>query len=113
MKLEQITLSNIKSFFQGYSRYYLDKIKILPQYTREQVFYRIWVCKDSCIPFRKCEVCGCSAIEKSYATKSCSLEKFPNLVSKERWEEYKKGKQIDEILLQTIMEEVELIFIKK
>lgn len=110
MKLEEITLKNIKSFFQGYARHYLDKIDLLPLYTKEQVFYRIYTCRETCVPFHKCEKCTCPAIEKSYATASCNLSKFPNLMSKVEWEEFKFNNEIDEKVLSEIMREVELIF---
>lgn len=110
MKLEEITLKNIKSFFQGHARHYLDKISLLPLYTKEQVFYRIYTCRETCVPFHKCEKCTCPAIEKSYATASCNLSKFPNLMSKIEWEEFKLINKIDEKVLSKIMKEVELIF---
>lgn len=112
MKLEEITLSNIKSFIQGYARFYLDKISLLPTYRKEQVFYRIYTCRDTCIPFGKCEKCNCPAIEKAYATSSCNKSKFTDLLSKEKWEEYKIENFIDEELLLTIITEVQKIFKK-
>lgn len=113
MKLEEITLKNIKSFFQGYARHYLDQICLLPLYTREQVFYRIYTCRETCIPFSKCEKCTCPAIEKSYATASCNLRKFPNLMSKIEWERFKLINKIDSQVLSEVMKEVELIFKRK
>jgi hypothetical protein len=110
VKLEEITLSNIKSFFQGHARAYLDKISLLPLYTKEQVFYRIYVCRESCVPYKKCERCKCPALKKSYSTKSCSEDKFPDLMSQLEWEQYKINNGIDEETIQLVMEEVELIF---
>lgn len=115
MKLEEITLSNIRSFFQGHARAYLDKISLLPLYTREQVFYRIYTCRESCVPYKKCEICKCNALKKSYSTKSystksCNLSKFPNLMSETDWEQYKVNNNIDDEVINEIMEEVELIF---
>lgn len=110
MKIEEITLKNIKSFIQGYARSYLDKICLLPLHTKEQVFYRIYTCRETCIPFKKCEKCTCSAIEKSYATATCNIDKFPNLMAKVEWEEYKLNNGIDSELLTTILEEVKTIF---
>lgn len=113
MELKEITLSNIKSFFQGYARHYLDKITLLPLYTKEQVFYRIYTCRETCVPFHKCEKCTCPAIEKSYATMSCNLQKFPNLMPKKEWEEFKIINGIDDKVISTIHEEVENIFKRK
>lgn len=112
MELEQITLKNIKNFIQGHARVYLDKIKLLPQYTREQVFYRIWICRDTCIPSGKCQICTCSAIKKSYATASCNLSKFPDLMSESEWDLFKLKNNIDSKALSTILEEVDKIFSK-
>jgi hypothetical protein len=110
VELSEINLKNIKSFFQGHARAYLDKICLLPLYTKEQVFYRIYICKDTCIPFHKCEKCTCPAIEKSYATASCNLQKFPNLMPKIEWEEYKLTNNISEEIIAKILREVGLIF---
>lgn len=112
MKLEEITIKNIRSFIEGHARSYLDKICLLPHYTKEQVFYRIYTCRNTCIPYSKCEKCTCPAIGKSYATQSCNLEKFPNLMQEVEWEEYKVEKSINEKLISTILSEVKLIFNK-
>ena len=113
MKLEEITLSSIRSFFEGHARSYLDKISLLPLYTKEQVFYRIYVCRETCVPYKKCERCKCPALKKSYSTKSCNLDKFPNLMSESDWEQYKIENNIDEKVVNIILEEVELIFKRK
>ena len=112
MKLEEITFSNIKSFIQGHARAYLDKIRLLPEHTREQVFYRIYICRDTCLPLRKCEICTCSAIKKSYATKSCNKEKFPDLMPAVDWKSYKQVNNIDEDFIFAIHELAEEIFYK-
>lgn len=112
MELSEITLKNIKSFIQGYARSYLDKICLLPLHIREQVFYRIYTCSETCIPFHKCEKCKCPAIEKSYSTTSCNLDKFPNLMPKIEWEEYKINKGISDEVIAVILEKVRLIFNK-
>lgn len=112
MKLEEITISNIKSFIQGHARSYLDKISLLQPHLREQVFYRIYTCRETCIPFKNCERCNCPAIKKSYATASCNLDKFPNLMPKVEWEEYKLLNNIEESVISTILQEVEKIFNK-
>lgn len=112
MELQEITFKNIKSFIQGHARAYLDKIRLLPLHTREQAFYRMYVCKDSCIPFKKCEICECSAIKKSYATKSCNKDKFPDLMSEAEWSKYKLDNNIDENVISAVLSEVEAIFYK-
>jgi hypothetical protein len=112
MKLQEITLKNIKSFIQGHARAYLDKIRLLPLHTREQAFYRMYVCRDTCIPFGKCEICQCPAIKKSYATKSCNIDKFPDLMSEIEWRQYKLDNNIDESVISAVLAEVDAIFYK-
>ena len=110
MKVEDITIGNIKSFIQGHSRFYLDKISLLPTFKKEQVFYRIYICRDTCIPFKKCEVCKCPAIKKSYADASCNLEKFPNLMGQVEWEKYKVEHNLSQENISNILQEVESLF---
>lgn len=96
---KQITPKNIKSFFQGYSRYYYDNIFGLAPHIKQQVTYRIWTCRDTCLMGQgKCEVCGCPTIQKAYATKACNPAKFPDLMDKTSWDEFMKTHGItDEI----------------
>lgn len=112
MKIEQVNLSNIKSFIQGYARTYYDKIFGLPAYTKEQIYFRLYVCKDDCLVASKCKVCQCSAIEKSYSTSSCNLDLFPNLMSEKNWEQYKLDHKIDNDLIEYTRIEVEKVFEK-
>lgn len=94
MNLSDITKEKVKSFLQGYSRYYYDNIFSLQEYIKEQVYHRLSVCKDSCLITGKCEKCECPTIQKSYADKSCNSEKFPDLMSKQEWEVYKRENNI-------------------
>lgn len=87
----KITPKNIKSFFQGYSRYYFDHIFSLPLHIKQQVAYRIYTCKDTCLSGeRRCEKCSCPTIQKAYATASCNPEKFPDLMDRTSWIEFMK-----------------------
>ena len=87
----KITVDNIIAFFQGNLRILGDKFNQLPKYQKEQVLYRLEICKDSCVPYKKCEICGCSVPGKLYATKSCNKGgKFPDMMQPGRWREFKK-----------------------
>jgi hypothetical protein len=95
MKLKDITIKNIKAFVQGNTRMFGAKYNLVDEHIQEQVAYRAMICKESCLPFGKCEVCGCSVPGKLYVTKSCNKgDKFPDLMSKEEWEKFKKENNI-------------------
>lgn len=83
-------LDNIKSFLEGNLKYYYDGIIGLPSYTKEQILMRFEKCKDTCFTEEGCEYCGCDPIKKAFTIKSCNEgKKFPDLMNKEDWEEYK------------------------
>tara|TARA_B100001287_G_scaffold276542_1_gene287804 strand:+ start:626 stop:937 length:312 start_codon:yes stop_codon:yes gene_type:complete len=86
----KITLKNIYSFFEGNLRMIGDKFNTLPRYKKEQIMYRVNLCKDSCLPLGKCPECGCSLPGKWYASKSCNKgKKFPDMMDKEEWVNFK------------------------
>ena len=49
----KINLQNIYSFFEGNLRMLGDRYNRLPNYQKEQVLYRIEVCKDTCMKYGK------------------------------------------------------------
>lgn len=92
----KITLNNIKSFIEGNLQYYKDKFLSSPRYLQEQYHYRLYVCRKDCIPDNSCVVCTCPPIKKAWVSKSCNKGKrFPDLMDKPSWEEYKKQHDID------------------
>ncbi|MGO1819345.1 MAG: hypothetical protein ACTH0S_06640 [Senegalia sp. (in: firmicutes)] len=95
-KKKEINIKNIKSFIEGNTNYLKDKMHLLPKYYKEQVVWRASICKESCIENENsCEHCGCEAGKKIYVEESCNNgEKFPDLMSEEDWEEYKKENDI-------------------
>ena len=101
---KEITLKNVLSFIEGNIKFQLDKLDVLPKYYKEQVVWRMSFCKDSCLIEGKCEYCGCDAEKKLYVEESCNKgEKFPDLMTKEEWEEYKKENNIDgEVLIKAV-----------
>jgi hypothetical protein len=63
----------------------------LPSHIQEQVAYRHEQCKNDCIPQKGCIHCGCDPIGKHFVQKSCNNgERFPHLMNKEDWIEFKK-----------------------
>lgn len=91
----KITLSNISSFIEGNLKYYANKLFNSPEYIKEQVYYRLNLCKDDCLIENKCKYCTCPPRKKSWATTSCNKgERFPDLLNKPDWEEYKKTNNI-------------------
>lgn len=98
MKLKEIlNLNNIKSFIVGNSLYYYDMMIGLPEYYKEQVIYRMDKCKDDCLPNGECIKCGCPTIKKMMNPESCNGgERFPDIMNKEDWEEFKKENNIED-----------------
>lgn len=100
MKLSQITIKNIKSFIEGNMRFYIDKIHSLPEFTKEQYYYRLYQCKDDCLITGICMNCTCPTIKKAFATKSCNENRILDLMPGGEWRAYKKANNItDELLL--------------
>ena len=96
MRLDQITIKNIKSFLEGSFKFYLYKFVKAPSYVREQYAYRLNLCKNDCIPKKKCVYCGCPPIKKAFVTQSCNEGKrFPNLMSEKQWETFKTNNKIE------------------
>lgn len=90
MSKKKYTVENILSFLEGNIKYNLNKLDLLPQHIQEQVTYRLYQCKDDCLPNEKCIICSCPPDKKAFTKKSCNPERFGDLMSKERWEEFKR-----------------------
>ncbi len=97
-KGEKITSDNVKSFFEGNILFYSDKLfSVLPAYKKEQVIYRAYVCKDTCLIEKKCKACGCDVPERFYVDKKYEKRKctFQDFMSKKEWSEFKITKKIN------------------
>jgi hypothetical protein len=90
---KKITFGNIWSFIQGTSRAYYDKLIGLPGHLQEQVTWRLSQC-DDCIADGACQVCACPPLKKAFATKTCNVHRFPDLMEKQEWEQYKRVRGI-------------------
>lgn len=92
MKIKDIfNIKNISNYIEGNSKYFYDKLIGLPQHTREEIVWRLEQCKDDCVKTGKCKFCGCTTKGKVFVKESCNKgERFPDLRTKEEWEEFKK-----------------------
>lgn len=102
MKLSQISVKNIKSFIQGNLAYYTDKIYNLPDYIKEQYYYRLYQCKDDCLITGRCIKCGCPTLKKAFAKDSCNPGVILDLMPGGVWRQYKIDNNISQELLENI-----------
>lgn len=102
MNLNQITIQNIKSFIEGNLAYYMDKIYELPDYLKEQYYYRLYQCKDDCLITGKCKICTCPTLKKAFANKSCNPGVILDLMPGGEWRDYKKENDVSQELLENI-----------
>jgi len=93
----KITRDKILGYLEGNFRYYvLKKFLGLPLHIKEQALYRLEMCKNDCTKTGKCKKCGCPTEKKVFVTESCNNgEIFPDLMTKEKWEEFKKKNNIN------------------
>lgn len=93
-----VNLKNIQAYIQGNLRYlaeqYGPEFIRMEQHIREQVMFRKDIARPDCIEDKKCKECHCDIPELFYADKQCGGECYPEMMSKERWEEFKKTLRI-------------------
>lgn len=102
MKLNQISVKNIKSFIEGNLAYYTDKIYDLPDYIKEQYYYRLYQCKDDCLITGRCKMCTCPTLKKAFAKDSCNPGVILDLMPGGVWRQYKIDNNISQELLENI-----------
>lgn len=103
------TPKNIKSFVQGYAKYYFDNIFGLANHVKQQVAYRLYTCKDTCLVEKgTCQICTCPTIQKAYATESCNKDKFPDMMDKTSWDLFMKENNITDRIV-SMQEEIDEI----
>lgn len=100
--MSEITFKNIKSFIQGNLRFYIDKIHRLPDFTKEQYYWRLYQCKDDCLISGTCMNCNCPTIKKAFSTESCNEDRILKLMPGGEWRSYKKDHNITDELLANI-----------
>lgn len=106
MKLEDINIKNITSFLEGNFNYYMSKVVKYPQHLTEQYFYRLYICKDTCLQTGVCKGCGCPTIQKAFASEACS-EQFKDFMPGQEWELHKKEANIDTDRINQMIKEVQ------
>lgn len=89
-------IKDIKNYIEGNVNKTLSSLELLNDTIEEQVEYRKTFCKD-CEEIGKCVYCGCNYPGRLYSTPSCNYgERFPDLMNKEEWNEYKENKRREE-----------------
>lgn len=98
MKLKDIfNIKNVSNFIEGHAKELYNNLVGLPKHTQEQILYRLSICADDCVPNGKCVKCGCTTHTKVFVNKSCNDgERFPDLMNKKDWEEFKKENNINQ-----------------
>lgn len=91
---QKITIKNIKSFLEGNIQLGLEQLNLQPVHIQEQIAYRRLLCKDDCAVNNQCIKCGCDFKGKTSVQKSCNPERFPDLMSKIEWEQFKQQHDI-------------------
>lgn len=94
--LKRITLNNIKSFIDGNLKYITNKTVGLPEHILEQYYYRLYLCKDSCLREGKCKICNCPTTLKAFTNKSCNPGVILDLMPGSDWRKYKQDNNINE-----------------
>lgn len=90
LNLNQITLSNIFYYLQGYLRYYIwyrhkRFLFLIPRYVRKQIAFRLLVMDQSCYKQGECKMCGCHTTALQMASKACDKPCYPPMVSAKKW----------------------------
>lgn len=83
----KITKQNIFNFIEGNTRMFTEEFQV--NHIKEQIAYRALLCKDDCEANGKCIKCGCSYPGRIYTSQSCNKDRFPDMMSRLEWEEFK------------------------
>jgi len=93
---KDITIKNVLSFIKGNFLYYKDILIGRPVYIKEQILYRLNLCKNDCLIDDECIYCGCPPEKKSHLVESCNAGKrFPDLMEEQQWKTYKEENDIN------------------
>jgi hypothetical protein len=89
------SFKKILQFIEGNLKMLGDEFNLLPDYQKEQVLYRLDICKNDCVKSGVCKYCTCSVPGKLYVSESCNHgARFPNMMDEREWEEYKEENNI-------------------
>jgi hypothetical protein len=93
--MQKITPKKILQFLEGNAKMLGDRFNLLSKHEKEQVLWRIEICKSDCLIEGKCKYCGCSVPGKLYVKQSCNRgERFPDMMGEEEWQQWKKENNI-------------------
>lgn len=94
--MRKITNKDLYNYIEGNGRMILSELGFSEKHIEEQVAYRLLMCKDTCVPNKKCKHCGCPLPNRAFASTSCNKGKiFPDLMSEKDWINFKIEKQIE------------------
>lgn len=89
----KVTFANIFKVADSVQFQAKEKAGVLPEHLSEQFSYRKQVCKP-CLDNGKCLVCGCKTPGRMYSRAKCAGGKYPALMDKEEWEQYKAERSL-------------------
>lgn len=108
--MAQITIRNILGFIQGYFRMGRELAGIkLSSHIYEQIIWRrtqVMTLSPECWKEGHCKVCGCEILGKTMENRGCGISEseewlsegyqpcYPEMMSKEEWENYKTNNNI-------------------
>ena len=100
MKLNQLTLSNIKGYIQANFRDVIDSFGELPSYLKEQAQWRLNQVKaksPACYKKDKCEHCGCQVSAKVLEDRGCSDNEkcYGKMMNETEWEWFKLSRNVE------------------
>jgi len=94
--MQKITTKKVLQFLEGNIKMLGDKFNLLRNHEKEQVLWRLELCKNDCVLEGKCKYCGCSVPGKLYVKKSCNEGvRFPDMMDEWEWQEWKRINNID------------------
>ncbi len=89
-KINKLTLSNVKGYFQGLSRMHdYTHNKNLEVFQEEQFYYRMFKMDKNCIDKKMCP-CQCEVPAKQFEDRACENNCYPAMMNQEQWEVFKK-----------------------
>jgi hypothetical protein len=93
--MTKLTINNVYDYIEGNSRALSTLFKPLPQYIKEQVYYRSSQCQP-CLEKGSCTECGCATPGLFYASKrACEALRWGPMVNEKDWKEFKKQNNLN------------------
>lgn len=92
---KKLTLNNVFNYLQAHSRKLYDLFIGLKPHEKEQINYRMSLCSEDCAIKKECIKCRCDYPDKLFQIKSCNPDRFPDVMSKVKWDEFKRKNNIE------------------